>query len=129
VQPLVSILIPAYNAEEWIAETLDSALAQTWHAKEILVVDDGSTDRTLDIARHFMSRGVRVISQPHQGAAAARNRALSLRRRRPAGAGQNREAIAGCGAICGFADVVVVGVGPLHVPPRTRTVCADRAVV
>jgi Glycosyl transferase family 2 len=78
VQPLVSILIPAYNAEEWIAETLDSALAQTWHAKEILVVDDGSTDRTLDIARHFMSRGVRVISQPHQGAAAARNRALSL---------------------------------------------------
>jgi len=78
MQPLVSILIPAYNAGEWIAETLDSALAQTWHTKEILVVDDGSTDRTLDIARHFTSRGVRVISQPHQGAAAARNRAFSL---------------------------------------------------
>jgi glycosyl transferase family 2 len=78
VPPLVSILIPAYNAEEWIAETLDSALAQTWHAKEILVVDDGSTDRTRDIARRFTKRGVRVISQSHQGAAAARNHALSL---------------------------------------------------
>jgi len=73
---LVSILIPAYNAERWIAGTIESALAQTWPAREIIVVDDGSTDRTLAVARGFGDRGVRVISQANQGAAAARNSAL-----------------------------------------------------
>ena len=77
MKPLVSILIPAYNAEEWISDTLRSAIAQTWERKEILVVDDGSKDRTLAIARKFESEGVRVITQPNQGAAAARNKALS----------------------------------------------------
>ncbi len=78
LKPLVSILIPAYNVEEWIADTLRSALAQTWEHKEIIVVDDGSTDRTLAVARQFESDSVRVVSQPNQGAAAARNTALSL---------------------------------------------------
>ena len=73
---LVSILIPAFNAERWIAGTIESALAQTWPAKEIVVVDDGSADRTLAVARGFVDRGVRVISQVNQGAAAARNAAL-----------------------------------------------------
>jgi glycosyltransferase involved in cell wall biosynthesis/peptidoglycan/xylan/chitin deacetylase (PgdA/CDA1 family) len=77
-KPLVSILIPAHNAEEWIADTLRSAIAQTWARKEIIVVDDGSTDQTLTVARRFESDGVRVISQKNQGAAAARNTALSL---------------------------------------------------
>lgn len=45
-KPLVSILIPAYNAEKWIGETIRSALAQTWPRKEVIVVDDGSTDET-----------------------------------------------------------------------------------
>jgi glycosyltransferase involved in cell wall biosynthesis len=48
--PTVSILIPAYNAERWIAEALESALAQTWKPTEIIVVDDGSRDHTLRIA-------------------------------------------------------------------------------
>ena len=78
LKPLVSILIPAYNAEEWIADTLRSALAQTWENKEIIVVDDGSTDQTLAVARRFESDSVRVVSQPNQGAAVARNAALSL---------------------------------------------------
>jgi glycosyltransferase involved in cell wall biosynthesis len=78
MKPLVSILIPAYNAEAWIAETLRSAIAQTWEPKEIIVIDDGSTDRTLAIARRFESDQLRVIAQPNQGAAAARNTALSL---------------------------------------------------
>ena len=47
---LVSILIPAYNAERWIAETIDSALNQTWNKKEIIIVDDGSKDATLQVA-------------------------------------------------------------------------------
>jgi len=78
--PLVSILIPAYNAEDWIADAIRSALAQTWPRLEIIVVDDGSTDRTLAIARQFESREVRVILQKNQGASAARNHAYSLSR-------------------------------------------------
>ena len=74
--PLVSILIPAYNAEEWIAETIHSAVAQTWPRIEIIVVDDGSSDSTLAIARTFESQGVRVVSQKNQGASAARNTAF-----------------------------------------------------
>ena len=46
MKPLVSILIPAYNAENWITYTLQSAVGQTWPHKEIIVVDDGSSDRT-----------------------------------------------------------------------------------
>ena len=78
--PLVSILIPAFNAQEWIAETIQSALRQTWPRKEIIVVDDGSTDGTLAIARRFESNEVRVVTQPNQGAAAARNKAFALSR-------------------------------------------------
>lgn len=76
--PLVSILIPAYNSEQWIAETIRSALGQTWERKEIIIVDDGSTDQTLQVARQFESESVRVFSQQNQGAAAARNKAFSL---------------------------------------------------
>lgn len=76
--PLVSILIPAYNAEEWIGDTIRSALAQTWPRTEIIVVDDGSKDQTLAIARQFESQGVRVVGQKNQGASAARNKAFSL---------------------------------------------------
>jgi glycosyltransferase involved in cell wall biosynthesis len=78
VKPLVSILIPAYNAVRWIADSIRSALEQTWPRKEIIIVDDGSADQTLSIARQFASNGVLVVTQPNQGASAARNKALSL---------------------------------------------------
>ena len=78
VQPLVSILIPAFNSQQWIADTLRSAIGQTWRPTEIIVVDDGSTDRTLAVARRFEPQGVRVVPQLNQGAAAARNKAFSL---------------------------------------------------
>ena len=78
MEPLVSILIPAFNAERWIADTIKSALEQTWPQKEIIVVDDGSTDHTPSIARQFVSKSVSVITQPNQGAASARNKALSI---------------------------------------------------
>lgn len=77
-EPLVSILIPAFNAENFIAGCIRSALAQTWKSKEIIVVDDGSTDRTLEVAKQFESDSVRVVTQAQQGAAAARNKAFSL---------------------------------------------------
>jgi glycosyltransferase involved in cell wall biosynthesis len=75
---LVSILIPAYNAEATIAETLESAASQTWPNKEIIVVDDGSTDRTLVIARRYAAKNVKVVARDNQGAAASRNTAFSL---------------------------------------------------
>jgi glycosyltransferase involved in cell wall biosynthesis len=77
MKPLVSILIPAYNAEAWIAETIQSALAQTWARKEIIIVDDGSKDGTLGMARRFASAQVSVVTQENQGAASARNHALA----------------------------------------------------
>src|SRR5271168_1727479 len=78
MKPLVSILIPAYNAEAWISDSLRSAIAQTWERKEIIVVDDGSKDRTLSVARQFESSQVKVVTQQNQGAAATRNNAFAL---------------------------------------------------
>jgi glycosyltransferase involved in cell wall biosynthesis len=78
MKPLVSILIPAFNSEAWIADTINSAIAQTWPRKEIIVVDDGSTDQTLAVARRFASKEIAIVTQKNQGAAAARNHALSL---------------------------------------------------
>jgi glycosyltransferase involved in cell wall biosynthesis len=80
VKDLVSILIPAYNADKWLADTLRSALAQTWANKEIIVVDDGSKDGTLALARSFESNIVKVFTKKNEGAAATRNRAFSLSR-------------------------------------------------
>jgi len=77
VLPLVSILIPSFNAERWIKQTLESAISQDYPRKEVIIVDDGSTDRTLEIARTFDSRSVLVITQPNAGGPAARNRALA----------------------------------------------------
>lgn len=78
MKPLVSILIPAFNAQDWISDTLRSAIAQTWERTEVIVVDDGSTDQTLSVARRFESNNVRIVTQENQGAAAARNKAFSL---------------------------------------------------
>jgi glycosyltransferase involved in cell wall biosynthesis len=78
MSPLVSILIPAYNAEQWIADTVQSALAQTWPKKEIIIIDDGSRDQTLAIARQCASSDVCVVMQENQGAAATRNKAFEL---------------------------------------------------
>ena len=75
MQPLVSILIPAYNAEQWIGYTLESAIAQTWPRKEIIVANDGSTYRTADVARRFASKGVRVVTTGNEGLSGAVNNA------------------------------------------------------
>lgn len=78
MKPLVSILIPAYNAASFIAQTLESAVGQTWPNKEIVVVDDGSKDDTLAIARRFEAGNVKVVTKANEGAAATRNKAFSL---------------------------------------------------
>lgn len=76
--PLVSILIPVYNSEEWLASTIQSALNQTCRRKEIIIVDDGSTDQSLSVAKRFSSPIISVVSQENQGASAARNHAFSV---------------------------------------------------
>jgi glycosyltransferase involved in cell wall biosynthesis len=78
MKQLVSILIPAFNAEAWIGDTIRSAVDQTWQRKEIIIVDDGSTDQTVAVARRFASKEVVVVTQENQGASAARNHAFSL---------------------------------------------------
>src|SRR5450432_3762028 len=75
--PLVSIIIPCHNAAAWLSATLESALAQSWTSREIIVVDDGSTDDSPAVARGFGGSGVTVIDQPNRGASAARNRGLA----------------------------------------------------
>lgn len=79
--PRVSILVPCYNAAPFLRATLASALAQgDASALEVVVVDDGSRDNSLAIAREFEPRGVRVIAQSNRGASAARNRGLEAAR-------------------------------------------------
>lgn len=76
-KPLVSIIIPAYNAANHIAETIQSAINQTWTNKEIIVIDDGSTDETLKIIKSFDNQVLKVFQQGNKGAAATRNKGLS----------------------------------------------------
>lgn len=76
MKPKVSILIPAYNAEKWIAYTLRSAIGQTWPNKEVIVVNDGSTDRTAAIVDSFASQGVTLLCTENRGVSAAQNLAF-----------------------------------------------------
>lgn len=77
--PLVSVIIPAYNAEPFIEETLQSVLSQTYQTIEILVVDDGSSDRTPEIVERYAQQDSRIklLRQTNQGVAAARNLAIA----------------------------------------------------
>lgn len=69
----VSVIIPSYNAEKYIEQTILSALNQTWKNIEIIVVDDGSDDKSYFIAKAFSSERVKVYKNPGKGACAARN--------------------------------------------------------
>ncbi|MFC1575198.1 glycosyltransferase [Gemmatimonadota bacterium] len=74
--PLVSIVIPAYNAAAFLRETLDSVFQQTYDSIEVVLVDDGSTDSTAEVVREYGSGAVRYLSQENQGVSVARNRGL-----------------------------------------------------
>jgi glycosyltransferase involved in cell wall biosynthesis len=81
-EPLVSVIVPVYNGEAFISDTLESALGQTYRNIEVIVVDDGSRDRTRAIVDAWVERDsrVRVLAQENRGVAAARNRALATAR-------------------------------------------------
>ena len=79
MKPLVSIPSLRITAgTSGSPKRLQSAISQTWAHKEIIVLDDGSKDRTAEVARRFASKGVTVVSTQNQGATAARNHAFSL---------------------------------------------------
>ncbi len=75
---LITIVVPAFNAAPWIAECLDSILAQSFDDWQAIIVDDGSTDATADIAAEYALRDkrIRLMSRPNGGPSAARNTAL-----------------------------------------------------
>ncbi|MBN3922379.1 glycosyltransferase family 2 protein [Nostoc sp. NMS4] len=77
MNPKVSVIIPAYNTETYIGKAIQSALEQTLTDIEVIVVDDGSSDKTVEVAKSFSDLRLKVIvNQQNLGAAAARNRAL-----------------------------------------------------
>ncbi len=82
--PRVSVIVPVYNAERYLAEAIGSVIAQSLSDWELLLVDDGSTDASLAIAEDFAARDERIIllSSPHdrRGAAAARNAGIAAAR-------------------------------------------------
>ncbi len=76
---MVSVIIPAYNAQAYLGECLESVLAQSFYDWEAIVVDDGSTDCTFEIAQKYsaLDRRIRVLSTDNKGVSSARNSAIS----------------------------------------------------
>ena len=75
--PLISCIVTVFNGERFLGEALDSILAQSYRRLEIIVVDDGSTDATAEVAARYAQR-IRYLRQPNGGAASAKNRGLSV---------------------------------------------------
>ncbi|HEX5034971.1 MAG TPA: glycosyltransferase family A protein, partial [bacterium] len=75
MRPRISVIIPVYNGEAFLTEAIESVLAQSYPNLEILVIDDGSTDRSLELAKSFS--GLRCLHQPNSGIAAARNAGIA----------------------------------------------------
>ena len=78
-EPLVSVILPVYNGQRFVGQTIESALRQTYRKIEIIVIDDGSTDGTLEVLQPLAAADsrIRVIHQPNGGVASARNRGLA----------------------------------------------------
>jgi glycosyltransferase involved in cell wall biosynthesis len=76
-EPLVSVIIPVFNGERYVADAIASVLAQRHHALEVIVVDDGSTDASADVVRRIVDARCRLVQQASSGAAAARNRGVA----------------------------------------------------
>ncbi len=131
--PSISIIIPCYNGAKYLRETLDSVVAQTLPALEVLVVDDGSTDDSAAIAESF-GPPVRVIRQPNQGESVARNRGIDEAKgewvafldaddlwRPEKLAVQAKLMVAGAGAVCAGNSAIYPDGRDLDYPVRPET--------
>ena len=76
--PKITVVVPAYNVEQYIEDCLDSISGQTYDDYEVIVVNDGSTDATLSRAESKVDRRVRVVTQLNRGLAGARNTGVRL---------------------------------------------------
>ena len=78
MKPLVSVIVPLYNAAPFIGEALESVIVSTYRPMEVVVVDDGSTDNSLSIAQDIAKRHpeIKGLHQPNAGVSAARNHAI-----------------------------------------------------
>ena len=81
-EPLVSVVIPAYNAEKFVGNMINDLISQTYHNFEVIVVDDGSTDKTASVVKRVArtDKRIKLVNQPNQGASAARNYGIELAR-------------------------------------------------
>ena len=76
MQPLVSVIMPVYNAEKYLAQAIESILDQSFESFEFIIVDDGSTDNSLQIMRSYKDKRMAIISRPNKGVSASRNEAI-----------------------------------------------------
>src|SRR5256885_5832950 len=76
MRPLVSVIIPCFNAERYIADAIESARSQTWDNIEIIMIDDESNDGSAKIAQTYQSARLKLFKQLRSGASAARNEGL-----------------------------------------------------
>src|SRR5215204_5854126 len=74
---MISVIIPCFNAERFIKETLDSIVTQQEEIKNIIIVDDGSTDQSASIIKSYNDSRIIYLHQPNKGVSVARNRGLS----------------------------------------------------
>jgi len=75
--PKISVIIPAYNAEKTIRETIESVCKQTFSDFELIIINDGSKDKTLEIAQSIKDKRIKVFCYENRGLSTARNRGIS----------------------------------------------------
>ena len=73
MNPLISVVMPVFNVERYVAEAIGSVLAQSFADFELIIVDDGGKDRSMEICRSFGDPRIRIVSQANRGLAGARN--------------------------------------------------------
>ena len=80
LNPAISIIVPVFNAAQYLQECLDSILSQSFNDFELILIDDGSTDNSLSICQSYERRDsrIKIISGPNQGVSAARNKGLNV---------------------------------------------------
>jgi teichuronic acid biosynthesis glycosyltransferase TuaG len=76
MNPLVSVIMPVYNAEEYVSDAIQSVINQNYENWELLIIDDGSTDNSLGVINKFKDSRIKIFSQENKGVSAARNVAL-----------------------------------------------------